>query len=129
VHPRPPRAPARRHRQRPPVNARFELPAPSSAFRRGSVRGVVGLGTAARVELFSRGLRVRAAASLADFTAGGGRHTGRSRVQFAELPGRLAPQALLESDALELLLSRSDARENKALRNCSSASPSASWAA
>jgi len=99
-----------------PVNARFELPAPSSAFRRGSVRGVVGLGSAARVELFSRGLRVRAAASLADFTAGGGRHTGRSRVQFTELPGRLAPQALLESDALELLLSRSDARENKALR-------------
>lgn len=99
-----------------PVNARFELPAPSSSFRRGSVRGVVGLGSAARVELFSRGLRVRAAASLADFTAGGGRHTGRSRVQFTELPGRLAPQALLESDALELLLSRSDARENKALR-------------
>jgi transglutaminase-like putative cysteine protease len=98
------------------VNARFALPAPSSAFRRGAVRGVVGLGSAARVELFSRGLRVRAAASLADFTAGGGRHTGRSRVQFAELPGRLAPQALLESDALELLLSRSDARENKALR-------------
>jgi transglutaminase-like putative cysteine protease len=98
------------------VNARFELPAPSSAFRRGSVRGVVGLGSAARVELFSRGLRVRAAASLADFTSGGGRHTGRSRVQFTELPGRLAPQALLESDALELLLSRSDARENKALR-------------
>ena len=98
------------------VNARFELPAPSSAFRRGSVRGVVGLGTAARVELFSRGLRVRAAASLADFSAGGGRSTGRSRVQFAEIPGRLAPQALLESDALELLLSRSDARENKALR-------------
>jgi transglutaminase-like putative cysteine protease len=99
-----------------PVNAAFELPAPSSAFRRGAVRGVVGLGSAARVELFSRGLRVRAAASLADFTAGGGRHTGRSRVQFAELPGRLAPQALLESDALELLLSRSDARENRALR-------------
>ena len=98
------------------ANARFELPAPSSAFRRGSVRGVVGLGSEARVELFSRGLRVRAAASLADFSAGGGRHTGRSRVQFAELPGRLAPQALLESDALELLLSRSDARENKALR-------------
>ena len=98
-----------------PVNTKFELPAPSAAFRRGSVRGVVGLGTAARVELFSRGLRVRAAASLADFTAGGGRHTGRSRVQFAELPGRLAPQALLESEALELLLSRSDARENRAL--------------
>ncbi|MEZ4429426.1 MAG: transglutaminase-like domain-containing protein, partial [Nannocystaceae bacterium] len=31
-------------------------------------------------------------------------------------PGRIAPQALLESDAIELVLSRSDARESPALR-------------
>jgi hypothetical protein len=99
-----------------PVGAQFGLPAPSASFRRGRVRGVVALGSAARVELFSRGLRVRAAASLADFVVAGGRSTDRSRVQFTELPGRLAPQALLESDALELMLSRSDARDNKALR-------------
>lgn len=98
------------------VNAPFALPAPSASFRRGRVRGVVALGSAARVELFSRGLRVRAAASLADFVVAGGRSTDRSRVQFTELPGRLAPQALLESDALELMLSRSDARDTKALR-------------
>ncbi len=97
------------------ANAEFALDAPSSAFRRGSVRGVVGLGPAPRVELFSRGLRVRAAASLDDLIAPTGRHTARMRVQFPELPGGLAPQALLESDELVVMLSRSDARDNRAL--------------
>jgi transglutaminase-like putative cysteine protease len=98
-----------------PANADFALPAPSAAFRRGNVRGVVGLGPAPRVELFSRGLRVRSAASLEDLVAPAGRHTARMRVQFPELPGGLAPQALLESDKLEVMLSRSDARDNRAL--------------
>lgn len=97
------------------ANAEFALEAPSSAFRRGSVRGVVGLGPAPRVELFSRGLRVRAAASLDDLIAPTGRHTARMRVQFPELPDGLAPQALLESDELQVMLSRSDARDNRAL--------------
>ena len=97
------------------VNAEFALPAPSSAFRRGRVRGVVGLGSAPRVELFSRGLRVRSAACLDDLLTSSG-HTGHSRVRFPELPGGLAPQALLESDGLELLLSRSDARDTRTLR-------------
>lgn len=97
------------------ANAPFTLDAPSAAFRRGTVRGVVGLGTAPRVELFSRGLRVRAAASLEDLIAPSGRHTSRMRVQFPELPGGLAPVALLESDQLEVMLSRSDARDNRAL--------------
>lgn len=98
-----------------PANAEFTLPAPSAAFRRGSVRGVVGLGPAPRVELFSRGLRVRSAASLEDLLAPSGRHTARMRVRFPELPGGLAPQALLESDKLEVMLSRSDARDTRAL--------------
>ncbi len=98
------------------INEPFTLPAPSAAFSRGHVRGVIGLGTQARVELFSRGLRVRSASSLGEFLSASGRHTNRSRVQFTELPDRLAPQALLESDALELLLSRSDAREDRTLR-------------
>ncbi len=98
------------------INAPFALPAPSAAFRRAGLRGVVGLGNAARVELFSRGLRVRSAATLDDFLSGRGRHTSRSRVHFAELPARLAPQAILESERLEVLLSRADARENRALR-------------
>lgn len=97
------------------ANAEFGLGAPSTAFRRGSVRGVVGLGPAPRVELFSRGLRLRSAACLEDLIAPSGRHTARMRVQFPELPGGLAPQALLESDELEVMLSRSDARDNRAL--------------
>lgn len=97
------------------INLEFGLPAPSSSFRRGRVRGVVGLGSAPRVELFSRGLRVRSAACLDDLLTASG-HTDHSRVRFPELPGGLAPQALLESDGLELLLSRSDARDNRTLR-------------
>jgi hypothetical protein len=98
------------------ANAEFGLPAPSASFRKPAVRGVVGLGTAPRVELFCRGLRVRSAACLEDLVAPAGRHTSRMRVLFPELPGGLAPQALLESDKLELLLSRSDARDNRALQ-------------
>jgi hypothetical protein len=97
------------------VNADFALAPPSSAFRRGQVRGVVGLGSAPRVELFSRGLRVRSAACLDDLLSNTG-HTSHSRVRFPELPGGLAPQALLESDGLDLLLSRSDARDTRTLR-------------
>jgi len=97
------------------ANEEFSLPAPSSSFRRKHVRGVVGLGSAPRVELFSRGLRVRSAACLEDLVAPTGRHTSRMRVQFPELPGGLAPTALLESGALEVMLSRSDARDNRAL--------------
>ncbi len=97
------------------INAPFSLRAPAASFRKGAVRGVVGLGAAPRVELFSRGLRVRSAACLDDLLSSSG-HTSHSRVRFPELPGALAPQALLESDGLELLLSRSDARENRSLR-------------
>lgn len=97
------------------ANASFALEAPSASFRRRSVRGVVGLGKAPRVELFCRGLRVRSAACLEDLVAPAGRHTARIRVQFPELPAGLAPQALLESDALEVMLSRSDARDGRAL--------------
>lgn len=98
------------------ANAEFSLGAPSTAFRKRDLRGVVGLGPSPRVELFCRGLRVRAAASLEDLVAPAGRHTSRMRVLFPELPGGLAPQALLESESLELLLSRSDARDNRALQ-------------
>lgn len=97
------------------ANARFELAAPSAAFHTRESRGAVGLGAAPRVELFSRGLRVRSAASLDDLLSSSG-HTSHTRVRFTELPGALAPQALLESDALELLLSRSDARDDRMLR-------------
>jgi hypothetical protein len=71
----------------------------------------VGLGQAARVELFARGLRVRSAAALADLAAG---HPG-SRVRFPESDG-LVPQALLDSEEVEPLLARSDVKDDAALR-------------
>ena len=67
------------------------------------------------MELFSRGLRVRSAACLEDLLSPAGRHSSWMRVQFPELPGGLAPQALLESPDLEVMLSRSDARDTRAL--------------
>jgi hypothetical protein len=97
------------------INEPFQLPAPSARFVKSRVRGVVGLGSAPRVELFSRGLRVRSAACLDDLLTHTG-HTAHSRVRFPELPGALAPQALLESDGLDLLLSRNDARDTRTLR-------------
>ena len=98
------------------IQAEFALPAPSSSFRRGEVRGVVGLGPAPRVELFSRGLRVRSAASLSDLLSAAGRHSDWMRVRFPELPGGLAPQALLESPDLAVMLSRADTRDDRALQ-------------
>jgi hypothetical protein len=97
------------------VTTEFALDAPCSSFRRGKIRGVVGLGKAPRVELFSRGLRVRSAACLEDLLAPTG-HTGRTRVHFPELPEGRAPQALLDSDALDVMLARRDTRETRALR-------------
>jgi transglutaminase-like putative cysteine protease len=97
------------------VNGEFALPAPSASFRRRKVRGVVALGSTPRVELFCRGLRVRSASYLGDLLAPGGRHSGWMRVEFSELPGGLAPQALLESAELEIMLSRADVRDTRAL--------------
>jgi len=93
------------------VASDFALPRPSAAFRRGGLRGVVGLGREARVELFARGLRVRSATTLKDLGAG----SGASRVRFPETDG-LVPQALLDSDDLEPLLARSDVKDDRALR-------------
>ncbi|GEM_PF-1028894 len=97
------------------INQPFDLPPPSSRFHRGADEGIVGLGPGARVELFSKGLRVRSAACLDDLLCDRG-HTGHSRVRFVDLPGSLAPQVLLRSNHLEPMLSLGDARDTKALR-------------
>jgi len=96
------------------VNGHFALPAPSVTFEGKGYRGVVGLGAAPRVELFSRGLRVRTAAAL-DNLLSTSHQTNRTRVVFPEMPGGLAPQAILDSEDIELLLDRSEAREQKSL--------------
>lgn len=94
------------------ASAELALPAPSLAFRRRSLRGVVGLADRPRVELYAKGLLVRTAATLDDLLAPGAR--GRAAAGAASLPGTAA-QFLLDADDLDLLLSRGDARSDAAL--------------
>ncbi len=96
------------------VHRPFALPAPSVEFRARGLRGVVALAATPGVELFSRGLRVRAASSVRDLAGAGS--TTKSRVRFAEVPGALAPKVLLDSARLALPLSRNDAKDDRELR-------------
>lgn len=96
------------------ANAAFELPPPSALFHRGRARGVVALASVPGVELFSKGLRVRSGAFLPDLLAPA--PSAGSTAGFAALGEGVAPRALLESDELELLLARSDARDDRSLR-------------
>ncbi|MEE8523184.1 MAG: transglutaminase domain-containing protein [Thermoanaerobaculia bacterium] len=98
------------------VNADFTLPAPCARFGGKGFRGVVGLGPKPRVELFAHGLFVRSADSLQDLQELGepGRRSGAEDA-LADLPS-LAPQVLLDSTELDLLLARGDARQDKGLR-------------
>lgn len=94
------------------VTEAMTLPAPSLAFRRRGLRGVVGLADHPRVELYAKGLLVRTAATLDDLLAPGSR--GASVTPAPALPGAAA-QVLLDADDLDLLLSRGDARTDAAL--------------
>jgi transglutaminase-like putative cysteine protease len=96
------------------ANKPLALPAPSLSFRRGGLRGVVGLGPSPRAELFSKGLRIRSATFLHDLLAPEGRQAARR--DCPELAEGLAPQALLDGEGLEPLLSRTDVREDRELR-------------
>jgi transglutaminase-like putative cysteine protease len=98
-----------------PVSAPFSLPAPSASFRRGRLRGAVGLGREARVELFARGLRVRSASAVEDLLAPDGA-SALTRVRFPTLAEGVAPQAILDGEDLDPLLAREDVRANAALR-------------
>ncbi len=123
----PPRPPRGRYRRDDPltpltitvngrrVNAELTLPAPSAAFRGKGFRGVVGLGSEPTVELFAHGLFVRSAASLQDLRRGEERRHTTAEEALAELPS-LAPRVLLDSSELDLLLARSDARQDRHLQ-------------
>lgn len=96
-----------------PKTTPFGLPAPSLVFERRGMRGAVGLGSEPRVDLYAHGLRVRSAASLDDLLVTGG---GSSRTPRRGVAGRgLAPRVLLDSDRIELLLARGDARDTREL--------------
>ncbi len=98
-----------------PVNERFDLPAPSSRFRKGRVRGVVALGPEARVELFAQGLRIRAASALEDLLSAEASST-HSRLRFPSVGDGMAPTAILDGADFEPLLSRGDVRDTRSLR-------------
>jgi hypothetical protein len=97
------------------VTVPFDLPAPSASFRKGRLRGVVALGREARVELFAKGLRVRAASAVEDLLSADG-SSALTRVRFPTLADGVAPQAILDGDDVEPLLARADARNTAGLR-------------
>lgn len=92
------------------INEPFALPEPSISFQARGIRGVIALAPAGKVELFSRGLRVRSAATLDDLVS--------SQPTASSLPDglRVAPQILLDCDDIQVLLHRSDVRENADLK-------------
>ena len=94
------------------VRADFDLPSPSMKFRGRGIRGAVGLGRVAKVEIFVHGLRVREAASFDDLLLTG----RRGRAGLPIVSDELAPQAVVDSSGLTVLLARGDAREDRALR-------------
>lgn len=113
----------RRHRHQPlaisvngrPVADEMTLPPPSVSFHRRGFRGVVALGAEPRVELFANGLFVRQTTCLEDLVADPA-HDDKTDSPFSlDLPGSLAPQILLDSSQLELLLARSDVRQSRHL--------------
>jgi hypothetical protein len=95
-----------------PVSADFGLPPPSLEFRQPGLRGAVALSVEPGVEVFAHGLRVRRAAFLDELLTGG----DRDRRSSAELPDGLVPRVLLDSDRLQVLMARGEAREDRVLR-------------
>jgi transglutaminase-like putative cysteine protease len=95
-----------------PVSADFGLPPPSLEFRQPGLRGVVALSVEPGVEVFAHGLRLRRTAFLDELLTGG----DRDRRSSVELPDGLVPRVLLDSDRLQVLMARGEAREDRALR-------------
>ena len=94
------------------VRAEPALPPPSMTFRRRGLRGVVGLGSEPRAEIFAHGFRVRDAATLDELLV-------ESRPEPPTLVGTadgLSPRIVIDSRNLEVLMARGDAREDRALR-------------
>ncbi len=87
----------------------FALVPPALYFQRRGLRGVVALGAEPQVELFAYGLKVRSAAYLEDLLTDA---SGRAE----ESAAGAVPRALLDSNHLEVLLARGDARDDRALR-------------
>ena len=94
------------------VRAEPVLPPPSMSFRRRGLRGVVGLGSELRAEIFAHGFRMRDAATLDELLV-------EARSEPPTLAGAtdgLSPRIIIDSRNLEVLMARGDAREDRSLR-------------
>ncbi len=94
------------------VRAEPVLEPPSMSFRRRGLRGVVGLGSEPRAEIFAHGFRVRDAATLDELLV-------EARSEPTTLAGAtdgLSPRIIIDSRNLEVLMARGDAREDRSLR-------------
>ncbi len=91
----------------------LDLPAPRTRFRRGALRGVVGLAEQPQALVYSQGLLVREASFLDDLLAP---DDTRPRPAVPDLDEGLAPRALLDHRALQPLLSRNDVHDSRPLR-------------
>lgn len=95
------------------VNTPMMLPAPSLTFARRGLRGAVALGPTPSVELCAHGLLVRRASTLDELLSNG---TPDELPQPSATAGTLAPQIVLDSDRLRVLLARNDAADDRELR-------------
>lgn len=93
------------------VSEDFLLPTPRVCFSRRGLRGVVSLGSRGQVDLFAYGLRVRTTEVLDDLVQD--LNDPGSGTAFTE---GLMPRFLLDSEGLDVLLARGDAREDRSLR-------------
>ena len=93
------------------VRAEPALPPPSMSFRRRGLRGVVGLGSEPRAEIFAHGFRVRDAATLDDLLD---YKEPTSRFGLAKASLALSGFSLDRAQSLQLLMSASggDTRES-----------------
>ena len=94
------------------VRAEPSLPKPSMSFRRRGLRGIVGLGSEPRAEIFAHGFRVRDAATLDELLVEGTSEPSRLAVGT----DALSPRIIIDSRDLEILMARGDAREDRSLR-------------
>lgn len=94
------------------VRTEPKLPPPSLSFRRRGLRGVVGLGAEPRAEVFAHGFRVRDAATLDELLVERKAHGP----VVTSTAGGLAPQVIIDSRELEVLMARGDAKEDRALQ-------------
>jgi hypothetical protein len=94
-----------------PINEPFRVPGPVSlSFASRDAEGVVGLGSEPRVELYARGLLVMTVAILDEL------EPGRTVPAKSRHIGGLAPVVLINSNRLELVLSRQAPLSSRVLR-------------